>query len=146
MWSTPSDMARFAIAVMDAYAGRSGSVLSPEMAREMLTPQIEHRGLGPGVLDDGGDRFYFFHDGATDGYETYLVAYPERGQGVVVMTNADSGDALWHEIVNSVSVEYGLVPDHTALYVGITAAVLIAVPVFLLLRRKRANKPSALRP
>ena len=131
---------------MDAYAGRSDSVLSPEMAREMLTPQIESHGLGPAVLDDGDDRFYFWHDGATDGYETYMVAYPERGQGVVVMTNADSGDALWREIVNSVSVEYGLVRDDTALYLGITAAVLIAVPVFLLLRRKRANKPSALRP
>jgi CubicO group peptidase (beta-lactamase class C family) len=141
MWSTPSDMARFLIAVMDAYAGRSGSVLSPEMAREMLTPQIESTGLGPAVLDDGGDRFYFLHDGATDGYETYMVAYPKRGQGVVIMTNADSGAALWDEIVNSVSVEYGLVPDYSALYVGITAAVLIAVPAFLLLRRKRANKP-----
>jgi len=135
------DMARFLIAVMDAYAGRSGSVLSPEMAREMLTPQIESTGLGPAVLDDGGDRFYFLHDGATDGYETYMVAYPKRGQGVVIMTNADSGAALWREIVNSVSVEYGLVPDYNALYVGIAAAVLITVPVFLLLRRKRANKP-----
>ena len=42
----------------------------------MLTPQIEIHGLGPGVLDDWGDRFYFFKDGATDGYETYMVAYP----------------------------------------------------------------------
>jgi CubicO group peptidase (beta-lactamase class C family) len=146
MWSTPSDMARFAIAAMDAYAGRSDSVLSPAMAREMLTPQIESHGLGPGVFDDGGDRFYFLHDGATDGYETYLAAYPKRGQGVVIMTNADSGAALWDEIVNSVSVEYGLVPNYTALSVGIAAAALLAVPVFLLLRRKRANKRSALRP
>jgi CubicO group peptidase (beta-lactamase class C family) len=145
MWSTPSDMARFLIAVMDAYAGRSSSVLSPEMAREMLTPQIENRGLGPTVYDEGGDRFYFMHDGATDGYETYLAAYPKRGQGVVIMTNADSGDALWDEIVNSVTVEYGLVPDYTALYVGITAAVLIAVPVFLLLRRKRTRDRSGVR-
>ncbi len=147
MWSTPSDMARFAIAVMDAYAGRSDSVLSPEMAREMLTPQIESHGLGPTVSDDGGDRFYFWHDGANDGYKTVLAAYPERGQGVVVMTNADSGDALWREITNSVSVEYGLVRGDTALYTGIVAAVLIAVLVlvFLLLRRKRANKPSVLR-
>jgi CubicO group peptidase (beta-lactamase class C family) len=147
MWSTPSDLARFLIAMMDAYAGRSDSVLSPEMAREMLTPQIEHRGLGSEVQDEGGNRFYFGHAGATDGYETYMVAYPKRGQGVVIMTNNDSGSALWDEILNSVSVEYGLVPpDYTALYVGITAAVLIAVPVLLLLRRKRANKSCALGP
>jgi len=146
MWSTPSDVARFAIAVMDAYAGRSNSVLSPEMAREMLTPQIESHGLGPAVLDDGGDRFYFVHDGANDGYKTVLAAYPERGQGVVVMTNADSGDALWHEIVNSVSAEYGLTRQYTDLSLGIVVAVLIAVLLFLRLRMKRTNKPSAPRP
>jgi CubicO group peptidase (beta-lactamase class C family) len=135
-------MARFLIAVMDAYAGRSDSVLSPEMAQEMLTPQIESHGLGLGVLDEGRDRFYFFHDGATDGYETFMAAYPKRGQGVVIMTNADSGDALWDEIMNSVSVEYRLIPNYDALYLGVTAVVLIAIAVlvFLLLRRKRAKK------
>jgi hypothetical protein len=41
---------------MDAYAGRSDSVLSPEMAREMLTPQIESHGLGSGVFDEGSEK------------------------------------------------------------------------------------------
>ena len=139
MWTTPSDMARFAIAVMDSFGGRSNQILSREMTREMLTPQIESHGLGPAVLDDGGDRFYFQHAGGNDGYKTVLVAYPKRGQGVVVMTNSDSGEALWREILNSVSVEYGLVRDDTALYVSLTAVAVIALLAFMLLRRRRTG-------
>lgn len=139
MWSTPSDLARFAIRVMRAYNGRPDPVFSPEMARQMLTPQIADRGLGPSVLDDGGDRFYFLHPGANDGYKSLLVAYPKRGQGVVIMCNGDNGEALRQEILNSVSVEYGLIADRTGLYAGIAAAlvVVIAFVGFLLLRRRR---------
>jgi len=76
----------------------------------------------------------------------YAMHRIQGAYSLVIMTNNDSGAALWDEILNSVSVEYGLVPpDLTALYVGITAVVLVAVPVFLLLRRKRA-KSSASRP
>jgi CubicO group peptidase (beta-lactamase class C family) len=142
MWSTPSDMARFAIGVMKAYVGQSDGVLSHAMAIEMLTPQIGERGLGPVVLDEGGDLFYFLHPGANDGYESILVAYPQRGQGVVIMTNVDEGELLWREILNSVSVEYGWVRDSTYLYVGAAAAIVIVLLGTLSLRRKRARDRS----
>ena len=142
MWSTPSDMARFAIGVMKAYVGQPDGVLSHAMAIEMLTPQIEERGLGPVVLDEGGDLFYFLHPGANDGYESILVAYPQRGQGVVIMTNVDEGEHLWREILNSVSVEYGWVRDSTYLYVGAAAAIVILLLGILTLHRRRArDKP-----
>ena len=139
LWSTPSDLARFAIGVMSAYAGRSDDVLSQEMARLMLTPQLESRGLGPVVLDDGGDRFYFMHPGANDGYKSVLVGYPVRGQGVVIMTNSDGGDALWREILNSVSIEYGWIQDNTSLYAGVTVVIVLAVVGILALRRGRGG-------
>ena len=50
MWATPSDLARFAIGVMEAYSGRSEFVLSQDMASQMLTPRIGQIGLGPAVL------------------------------------------------------------------------------------------------
>jgi CubicO group peptidase (beta-lactamase class C family) len=142
MWSTPSDMARFAIGVMKAYVGQSDGVLSHAMAIEMLTPQIGERGLGPVVLDEGEDLFYFLHPGANDGYESILVAYPQRGQGVVIMTNVDEGELLWREILNSVSVEYGWVRDSTYLYVGAAAAIVIVLLGILTLRRRRARDKS----
>ena len=109
VWSTPSDLARYLIGVMRAYAGQSDSVLSQPMAARMLTPQVETRALGPVVGDDGGDRFYFMHPGGNEGFRCVAVAYPKKGQGVVIMTNSDNGEALWREILNSVSVEYGWV-------------------------------------
>jgi hypothetical protein len=112
------------------------------MAVQMLTPQIDNRGLGPGLGDDGGDRFYFMHDGANDGYKTVLVAYPLRGQGVVILTNGDSGDALWKEILKSISVEYGWVRDYTYLSVGIVVTIILALAGILILRRIRTQRKS----
>ncbi len=137
MWATPSDLAQFATRVMRSYVGESDAVLSHDMAVQMLTPQIENRGLGPLVYDERGGLFYFMHPGANDGYKSVLVAYPQRGQGVVIMTNGDNGDALWREILNAVSVQYGWVRDYTYLYVGITAAIIVLTLVTLALRRKR---------
>ena len=137
LWSTPTDMAQFAIRVMESYTGHVDGVLSRNMAVQMLTPQIEDRGLGPLVYDDGGDRFYFMHPGANDGYKSVLVAYPLLGQGVVIMTNSDNGDALWREILNSVSVEYGWVENNTLLYVSTTAAVVIILLSFLVIRKRK---------
>ena len=139
MWGNPSDLAQFAIRVMLSYAGQPDGVLSQDMAIEMLTPQIEGRGLGPVLDDDGGDLFYFLHPGANDGYQNYLIAYPERGQGVVIMTNGDNGEALYNEIKNGVSAEYGWVRDYTYLYAGIAVVIVLAVLGILLLRRRRAR-------
>jgi CubicO group peptidase (beta-lactamase class C family) len=94
MWATSPDLAQFAIKVMQSYVGQPDEILSQAMAVEMLTPQIDDRGLGPLVYDDGGDLFYFMHPGANDGYRSVLVAYPQRGQGVVILTNGDNGTAL----------------------------------------------------
>jgi CubicO group peptidase (beta-lactamase class C family) len=130
MWSTPSDISRFIIQLMDAYRGDGGDLVSQAMATEMLTPQINNRGLGPLVYDDGGDLFYFMHPGANDGYKSVMVGYPERRQGVVIMTNGDNGDLLWHEILNSISAEYGWVSDRTLLYIGLVVACLVVTVVF----------------
>ena len=139
MWATSTDLAQFAIKVMQAYTGQSDGVLSQAMATEMLTPQIDDRGLGPLVYNDGGDLFYFMHPGANDGYTSVLVAYPQRGQGVVILTNGDNGTALWREILNSVSVEYGWVKDNTRLYLVIGAVIVSALLGILLLRRTKGR-------
>ncbi len=52
MWATSSDLAQFAIKVMQSYVGQPNEVLSQAMAIEMLTPQIDDRGLGPLVYND----------------------------------------------------------------------------------------------
>ena len=86
LWSTPTDLAHFAIAMMD--------------------PQHGKPGLGFGVHGEG-DAMYFDHAGANSGYRTYLVVYPARGEGLVVMTNGDGGENLIGEIRRSVARSYG---------------------------------------
>lgn len=141
MWATSSDIAQFAIKVMQAYTGQPDRVLSQAMAIEMLTPQIDDWGLGPLVYDDGGDLFYFMHLGANDGYKSVLVAYPLRGQGVVILTNGDNGEALYREILNSVSFEYGL-RGTSYFYVGILVIGIFILTVVLILRKTKLHGKS----
>lgn len=45
LWTTPADLARFAISLQEEFAGRSNPVISESMTRQMLTVQQENRGL-----------------------------------------------------------------------------------------------------
>jgi CubicO group peptidase (beta-lactamase class C family) len=60
-------------------------------------------------LSGEGDGLSFWHTGGTWGSSCVLWAYPETGQGAVVMTNkADDGSgSILFEILFSIAREYG---------------------------------------
>lgn len=103
LWTTPSDLARYALEVQRALAG-SGRILSTATASQMLTPEMNHWGLGPMI---GGSlaRPYFEHGGANEGYRCELRAY-ETGDGAVVMTDGDDGGVLINELMRTIAYEY----------------------------------------
>ena len=103
LWTTPSDLARFAIGILDAYHGRSNDVLDQETAHQMLTPGIHNHGLGPSI---GAGGTLFGHGGANEGYRCQLYAFIESGQGAVVMTNSDNGGVLNQEILQTLAAIY----------------------------------------
>lgn len=105
LWTTPSDLAHFALAVQHAWSGKSDSLLDRATARAMLTEVLGGTGLGVGLAGDGQD-LRFTHGGSNKGFRSYLVMYPERGDGVVVMTNGDEGSALMMEVVRAVARVY----------------------------------------
>jgi len=105
LWTTPSDLARYALQVQGTLAGGPHPVLSQAMVKQMLTPGLNDWGLGPELGGSAGHR-YFQHGGANEGYRCQLVAY-EAGDGVVIMTNGDAGGQLAMEIVRGVAHEYG---------------------------------------
>ncbi len=106
LWTTPSDLAKFIIALQQAYRGTSNKVLSPAMAKRMLTPYHDQRSaLGVFVGNYNGTR-YFEHDGLTYGYYCQYYGSLTGGNGVVVMINSVN-TALIPEIVNSVAQVYG---------------------------------------
>jgi len=104
LWTTPSDLARYALGVRTALSGKS-SVISASMARTMLTPVLEGHALGP-LVGGKTSRKYFTHNGGNEGYRCLLVAY-EDGEGAVVMTNGDNGGVLMEEVMRGIASVYG---------------------------------------
>jgi CubicO group peptidase (beta-lactamase class C family) len=104
LWSTPSDLCRFAIEVQRALRGES-SIISRELAEEMLTVHIASYGLGLALQGEGND-LAFSHGGDIEGYHNFFFAYARRAQGVAVMTNAQNGSYLYQEILRSVAIAY----------------------------------------
>lgn len=105
LWTTPSDLLKYAMEVQRSYAGESNKVLSQEMVKEMLAPQMNNHGLGPGTRGSG-EKATFGHGGSNAGFRCQLLAFTELGQGVVVMTNGDMGGYLMDEILRSFSSIY----------------------------------------
>jgi CubicO group peptidase (beta-lactamase class C family) len=115
LWTTASDLARCAVAVQQALAGRSNSVISPAMAKELLAPGpaptqgigegVQNQGLGIGV---GGkpEHRYLTHNSINAGYQSLFVAY-ESGDGVVILTNSESGLGVARPLLRAVAHEYG---------------------------------------
>ncbi len=106
LWSTPSDLLRFAVAVQRSAAGEPDALLSREWAEQMLRPGLGGYGLGFEVGDTPWGHS-FAHGGSNEGYENYLVAYDGRGEGVAVMTNGAQGNRVAGDLIRSIAVEYG---------------------------------------
>jgi CubicO group peptidase (beta-lactamase class C family) len=104
LWTTPSDLARFALGVQDLAAGRS-KLLSPALARAMLQPVKNGYALGFEV-EGKGDSLSFGHGGSNAGYQNSLYAFTRHGDGAVVMTNGDGGAELAHAVMRSIAAEY----------------------------------------
>jgi CubicO group peptidase (beta-lactamase class C family) len=105
LWTTASDLARFAIGIQQAMAGKSNPVISQSMTRQMLTVQKGNSGLGFGL---GGSEktLNFAHGGRDEGFDTFLMAYAESGQGVVIMVNANDNSGAVQRMKGAVSREY----------------------------------------
>jgi CubicO group peptidase (beta-lactamase class C family) len=105
LWTTPTDLARYAIEVQHSLKGEWNHVLSQQMTKQMLTPGMGNRGLGLEVHGSAANP-YFEHGGVNEGFESLLVAYEQGGDGAIVMTNAQGGLRVVDEIMRSIAVAY----------------------------------------
>jgi CubicO group peptidase (beta-lactamase class C family) len=97
LWTTPSDLATLAIEVANTAIGRPGRLLSGATVSEMLKLQNDKVGLGFFIRGQGRGQS-FGHDGANDGYRCLLVMLPATGQGLVLMTNSDTGGQIFKSV------------------------------------------------
>ncbi|MBB3479960.1 CubicO group peptidase (beta-lactamase class C family) [Novosphingobium sp. SG754] len=105
LWTSASDLARVLIDLQASAAGENGHRLSPAMTREMMTPVKDNWGLGLALYPDEAPRFG--HDGVNPGFESFMIAYRGKGEGIVVMTNGGDGRRLTADVVRAVATDYG---------------------------------------
>ena len=104
LWTTPSDLARFAIAMQKMLHGDKGP-LTRAMAQNMVTPRRDGYGLGF-AIEDKGATTYFTHGGSDEGFQALLYASAGRGYGAAIMTNSDAGFRVMPEVLRAIAAEY----------------------------------------
>jgi CubicO group peptidase (beta-lactamase class C family) len=140
LWTTASDLALFCIEIMKAYTGESEAILSQEMTRFMLTPVTEStplqepfdaaQALGFSLMELGEDTWFIHFGGTFPGYISGIIASPERGFGIAVLTNSWTGyDLIW-EIWYSIFYAYGILPT-SGQVVGLGYGLLLTLAAFL---------------
>ncbi len=126
LWTTPTDLARFVLELMKRRRGENHPFLSVDMVNEMWTIQsptdtAASQGMGLGfMIDRRKENLKISHGGSNEGFRCVLVAYPEKGQGAIVMTNSDNGGYLLEEVLRGISAEYDW-PDYKSKVVTTTA-------------------------
>ncbi|PYY12573.1 MAG: penicillin-binding protein [Acidobacteria bacterium] len=143
LWTTPADLALLALAMQDALAGKPGAIVSPSTAHEMLQPVLGSYALGFAIEGNGPNR-YFSHPGANPGFLTFFFAY-EKGDGVVLMSNAQHSKELMLEVIQALAKQYGWTEFPTESrfsnpwVIGLICAcivIIIMYPLFLVRHRK----------
>lgn len=120
LWTTASDLAKFAIEIALSRKGMANRVLSQSMVQEMLRPQTElptevsfgkkenpaRMGLGF-FLGDETRPDLFGHIGDDEGFEAMLIMDAGTGQGAAIMTNSQFGTLVYDYLTDSIAQEYG---------------------------------------
>jgi CubicO group peptidase (beta-lactamase class C family) len=118
LWSNAADLAKVAIEIQSAYAGKHSKILNQKSAQMMLTPGKgfpsdaqgamyrgnEHWGLGIELA--GRPATPFFDHGGAAIYDSYMFMYL-NGDGIVVTTNDTFGLSLTYELLQSAGAVYG---------------------------------------
>jgi len=105
LWSNPLDYLKFVFEIVDCARGKNDGLLPPELARQMLSVDSRHPGLGF-RLEGEREKFKIYMTGKTHGFRSALVIYPALGQGALIMANSDNGGLLLDEILRGLSVIY----------------------------------------
>ncbi|OBY77624.1 hypothetical protein BBG47_20890 [Paenibacillus sp. KS1] len=106
LWSTPTDLAKFIIAIQEAIIGKSDVFLRNSSVNEMMKPYRDlYTGLGFAL--GGQDEYHRFgQQGINEGYCSRFVGYSKLGYGAVVMVNTDHSLPIIRNILSAIAEEY----------------------------------------
>lgn len=115
LWTTPSDLAKFVIAMFNIAEGSHDYPINKNLQDEMLFKQIKARAIsnkaysGLGVFLKGkGNDLSFSHDGRDKGFIARMVAYPKLKKAFIVMINHDTALNFMDEITNEIADTHNL--------------------------------------
>jgi len=95
LWTTPIELSKLVIALMESYQGKEKSFLSQNLAKRMMKPVFPGEfGLGPIVKPNG----IFEHGGSNDSYKALFKGSLKNGNGYIVFTNGANGQRLINEL------------------------------------------------
>ncbi len=106
LWSSSVDLAHVLIALERAYRGDPGALLDRASARAMMTQQNGGPyGLGAAIAGNGESRV-LMKRGQNIGYQSYVLLFPETGQGIVVLTGSNNGTTLATALIHRAAAAY----------------------------------------
>jgi CubicO group peptidase (beta-lactamase class C family) len=105
LWTTPSDLAKFAIEIALSKQGKANHILSQKTTQEMFTPVMEDNGLGFFFEKDNPGQFG--HNGADEGFQALLTMNAVTGNGIAMMADSDNGISVMSQVLRRVVKEYG---------------------------------------
>ncbi len=104
LWTTPTDLAKFAIEIALSKQGKANHILSQKMTQEMLTPVKDEVGLGFFMEKDNPGQFG--HNGADEGFQALLTMNADTGNGIAMMADSDNGISVMNYVLRRVAKEY----------------------------------------
>ena len=120
LMTTPTDLARFVCELLLAYHGRSQRLLNQASVQRMIAKELDldprlfgfpvAEGLGVFVSSSGANLSFSHPGNNYPGATCWLLAFPGRLQGAVIMTNGAGGELLTLELIASLSAAYSWPP------------------------------------
>ncbi|PEL85948.1 serine hydrolase domain-containing protein [Bacillus wiedmannii] len=103
IWTTPTDLSTLVIEIIHSLQGKGKLKLSQKLVQDMISPQDCSKWTGLGVfLDDSNKDLQMYSLGWGVGFQCMMICYPYRGNGAVIMTNADLGVHQMEGIIGDV--------------------------------------------
>jgi CubicO group peptidase (beta-lactamase class C family) len=111
LWTTAADLCQVSLEVQRCAAGKPGKVITPDIARQMLTLHTDNYNCGLGTYifnDTDPEARYFNHTGAHLGWKGVLIGYEHSGKGAAVLVNNGyTGTEFYRELLSAIAREYG---------------------------------------
>src|SRR5215471_1124447 len=107
LWTTPTDLAKFAIEIALSKQGKANHILSQKMTQEMLTRQVKDAPIGLAFFLDDKNLDQFGHGGADEGFQAQLIMFADSGKGLAMMGNSDAFFQVLPYVQEAVAKAYG---------------------------------------